>query len=80
MSSSNTNVDKAVGNGVRARAIVEQLVMHDSFQRILPASLFNLSVALQALQTEGVGGTLTITIPEKSTRPIEIGYASKSFV
>jgi len=47
--------------------------------RVRPASLFNLQVAVSALAEEGVAGTLTIHIPAKSGAPIEMDYSSKSY-
>lgn len=78
MSSTNVNSDKG-SNGAQASAMLERLGRHDAMQRVRPASLFNLNVALLALQAEGVGGTLTIRIPAKAGGQVEIEYSSLSY-
>jgi len=75
--------DKRTNERVSAGAVVKglfaRLANSQAAELVRPASQFNLGIALQALETEGVAGTLTIRIPAKTGAPLEIEYASASY-
>lgn len=63
-------------SGTQALQLLRRLGDHEAVRQIRPASLFNLDTALRALVADGVGGTLTIHIPAKTSGHVEIEYAS----
>lgn len=65
-------------SGAQALQLLKRLGGHEAVRQIRPASLFNLDTALRALLADGVGGTLIIHIPAKTSGHVEIEYASAS--
>jgi len=67
------------GAAVAARNLFNRFGSAPQAEVIRPASLFNLQVAAQALETGGIGGTLVIKIPTKAGAPLEVEYASERY-
>lgn len=57
--------------------ILNSLAEADSMQKIRPASLWALRVALTAAVTEGLCGEITIKIPQKSNAPVEASFRTE---
>lgn len=68
--------EEAVRDRVKATIALTRIAQHDAVQRMRPASLFNLQIALQALETDGIGGTIVLRIPTKAGTPMECEYHS----
>lgn len=54
--------------------LLAALAASNSMQRIRPASLWALKIALAAAMTEGLCGEITITIPQKGNVPVEASF------
>lgn len=63
-------------NGREVQALLLALAQAESIQKIRPASLWALKIALQAAMTDGLGGEITITIPPKAGHPVEATFST----
>lgn len=56
-----------------ALAVVATLL---SQQHLRPESLFALSNAAMAIETDGISGTLVVKIPRKKTAPVDVQFTT----
>jgi len=49
----------------------------DSMQKIRPASMWAIRVAVIAAMTDGLAGELTIKLPRKDTHPVEVSFRTE---